>query len=110
MLPGHRPRSAGRCQLSTINCPLSVRISFQETPNPHAGKFSVGQTLVEGRSGRTYDSAGAAAAEPVARRLLAEPGVRSVFMVADFVTVTRDPAVTWSDLAPRVKAALREVL
>jgi hypothetical protein len=66
--------------------------------------------LVEGRSGRSYHSAAEAENEPLARRLLAEPGVRSVFIVADFVTVTRDPEVAWSDLTPRVKAALREVL
>ncbi len=46
----------------------------------------------------------------MAARLMAEPGVRSVFMVADFVTVTKDDAASWSDLAPRVQTALRETL
>lgn len=87
-----------------------ARIRYQETPNPNAGKFTVGRTLVEGRRGLTFDTAEAARGNPVAERLLAEPGVRSVFIVADFVTVTRDPAVSWADLAPRVQAALREVL
>jgi hypothetical protein len=41
---------------------------------------------------------------------MAEPGVRSVFMVADFVTVTKDDAASWAELAPRVQAALRETL
>lgn len=86
------------------------RIRFDETPNPQAGKFTVGRTLVEGRRGMTFDSAEAAAGDPVAARLLAEPGVRSVFIVADFVTVTKDPAAAWAELAPRVQAALREVL
>ena len=79
-------------------------------PNPEAGKFTVGKTLVEGRHGLTFDSAQAARGTPAAERLLAEPGVKSVFMVADFVTVTKDPSATWADLAPRVQAALREVL
>ncbi|HET7232285.1 MAG TPA: NifU N-terminal domain-containing protein [Longimicrobium sp.] len=86
------------------------RIRFDETPNPHAGKFTVGRTLLEGRRGMTFDSPEAAAGNPIAARLLAEPGVRSVFIVADFVTVTRDPDTTWADLAPRVQAALRQVL
>ena len=86
------------------------KVTFSETPNPEAGKFTVGRTLVKGRRGRTFDSAAAAVGDPVAARLLAEPGVRSVFIVADFVTVTREPGTPWSDLAPRVKAALREVL
>jgi hypothetical protein len=87
-----------------------AKVTFSETPNPAAGKFTVGRTLVEGRRGRTFDSPAAARGEPVAERLLAEPGVRSVFIVADFVTVTKDDAASWADLAPRVRAALREVL
>ncbi len=87
-----------------------LKIRFDETPNPQAGKFTVGRTLVEGRRGMTFDSADAAAEEPIAARLLAEPGVRSVFIVADFVTVTKDADASWADLAPRVQAALRQVL
>lgn len=87
------------------------KVTFTETPNPQAGKFTVaGRTLVEGRRGRTFDSAAAAGDDPVAARLLAEPGVRSVFMVADFVTVTKEPGAAWRELAPRVQAALRDVL
>ena len=86
------------------------KVTFSETPNPEAGKFTVGRTLVEGRSGRTFGSSEAAAGDPVGARLLAEPGVRSIFIVADFVTVTREPGAAWAELAPRVKAALREVL
>jgi len=87
------------------------KVTFSETPNPEAGKFTVaGRTLVEGRRGRTIDSAAAAEGDPLAARLLAEPGVRSVFIVADFVTVTKAPDAAWGELAPRVRAALREVL
>ena len=86
------------------------QVTFSETPNPQAGKFTVGRTLVEGRRGRTIDSVAAAEGDPVAARLLAEAGVRSVFIVADFVTVTKEPGAAWKELAPRVQAALREVL
>ena len=86
------------------------KVTFSETPNPEAGKFTVGRTLVEGRSGRTFASPAVAAGDPVAARLLAEPGVRSLFVVADFVTVTKEPDAAWAELAPRVRAALREVL
>jgi hypothetical protein len=86
------------------------KVTFEPTPNPHAGKFTVGRTLVEGRRGRTYDSVEAAAGNPIAEALLQLPGVRSVFIVADFVTVTRAPDAEWSSLAPRVTAVLRGVL
>jgi hypothetical protein len=86
------------------------RITYSPTPNPAAGKFTVGRTLVEGRSGRTYDSAEAARGVPLAEALLAEEGVASVFVVADFVTVTKTPHADWKELAPRVRAVLRAVL
>jgi hypothetical protein len=87
-----------------------AKVTFDPTPNPQAGKFTVGRTLVEGRHGRSYDSAEAAADDPVAAPLMAIPGVRGVFIVADFVTVTKAPEASWKDLAPRVQAALRGVL
>lgn len=86
------------------------KVSFENTPNPQAGKFTVGRTLVEGRHGRTYDSAGSAAGDPIAAALMALDGVRSVFMVADFVTVTKAPEASWGDLAPRVQEAIRAAL
>ncbi|HEU0015925.1 MAG TPA: NifU N-terminal domain-containing protein [Longimicrobium sp.] len=87
-----------------------AKVVFQPTPNPHAGKFTVGRTLVEGRSGRTFASAAEAAGHAVAERVFREPGVRSVFVVADFVTVTKHPEADWAELAPRLQAALRQVL
>ena len=86
------------------------KVRFQETPNPNAGKFTVGRTLVEGRRGRTFATREDAAGDPLAARLFAERGVASVFVVADFVTVTKDADASWAELAPRVQAALRDVL
>jgi len=88
----------------------AAKVRFDPTPNPHAGKFTVGRTLVEGRRGRSYDSAQAAADDPVAGPLMALDGVRGVFMVADFVTVTKAPEVSWTDLAPRVQETIRGAL
>ena len=86
------------------------KVQYDPTPNPHAGKFTVGRTLVEGRSGRTYDSAESAADDPVAAALMALEGVSGVFMVADFVTVTKAPGASWTELAPRVQDAIRAAL
>lgn len=86
------------------------KVKFDPTPNPHAGKFTVGRTLVEGRHGRTYDSAESAADDPIAAALMALEGVCGVFMVADFVTVTKAPGAAWADLAPRVQEAIRAAL
>lgn len=85
-------------------------VRFHPTPNPNAGKFVAGRTLVEGRRGRSFHSAEEAAADPLAGRLFALDGVRSLFMVEDFVTVTKDPDASWTQLVPRVVSILRDTL
>lgn len=86
-----------------------MEIRITPTPNPNAMKFTVGATLVSAGS-RTFDSAIEADRDPLAKRLFQETGVRSVFMLGNFVTVSRQPDVEWRDLIPRVERALREHL
>jgi len=84
-------------------------VRFQPTPNPNAGKFSTDRTVVQNGS-RSYFSAEQASGDPVAEALFAIPGVASVFMVADFITVTKTPDARWDELAPRVEQAIRATL
>jgi hypothetical protein len=86
------------------------RVSFQETPNPNAGKFSMDRELFDPRRGKTYADLDGAVGVPFAERLLSDPDVVSVFAVADFVTVTKRAGATWKELAPRISRALREAL
>ncbi len=85
---------------------MSRRIEFQPTPNPNAGKFVVGRTLTAPGTSRSWFSEEDAAADPLARDLMALPGVRSIFMVGDFVTVSKTDTADWADLVPRVTAVL----
>ncbi|HSJ06022.1 MAG TPA: NifU N-terminal domain-containing protein [Longimicrobiales bacterium] len=87
-----------------------MQVRFQATPNPNAGKFTVDRTLVDGRSSRSFHSPEQAAADPVAAALFELDGVASIFMVEDFVTVTKQPAADWSELVPRVTDTLERVL
>ncbi len=70
-------------------------VTIQNTPNPNALKFSVGapvgppQTFV---AGTEVDS-------EIATELLALEGVTSVFMTADFVTLSKSPTVGWDEIA-----------
>jgi NFU1 iron-sulfur cluster scaffold homolog, mitochondrial len=87
-----------------------IQVRFQPTPNPNAGKFVTDRTLVDGRSSRSFYNAEQAAADPVASALFALPGVASIFMVEDFVTVTKQSDTDWSDLIPDVTATMERVL
>jgi len=79
------------------------------TPNPNAMKFSAGRTLVEG-PGRTYHSRADASNEPLVEPLFAIPGVASVFMVADFITVIKTPDTSWDTLLPALTGTLEAAL
>ncbi len=74
----------------------------QYTPNPNALKFGVG---VEVGGPRSYVAANAGD-DPVAGELLGIEGVVSIFMTADFVTVTKAPDSDWSGITPAVTAIL----
>jgi NFU1 iron-sulfur cluster scaffold homolog, mitochondrial len=87
-----------------------MSVSFQATPNPNAGKFTVGRTLVPDNKSRSFYNAAQAEPDPIASALFQLDGVASVFMVEDFVTVTKQPEAEWSDLISRVTDTLDRVL
>ena len=87
-----------------------IQVQFQATPNPNAGKFTANRTIVEGRSSRSFHSAEQAASDALATALFALDGVASVFMVDDFVTITRHPDADWGVLIPRVIETMERAL
>lgn len=85
-------------------------VRFQPTPNPNAGKFIATRPIVEGKASRSFYNAEQAAADPVADALFGVDGVASIFMVEDFVTVTKRPDADWSELIPQVIETMERVL
>jgi hypothetical protein len=83
-----------------------MSVQFQPTPNPNAGKFTIGRPAVPAGGSRSYFTREQASADPLAAPLFEIEGVVSVFMVADFVTVTKADNADWSNLIPAVSAAL----
>ena len=76
---------------------MTPRIQFQPTPNPNAGKFVVGRNVTPAGTSRSYFSPEEAAGDALARDLMALAGVRSIFMVGDFVTISKTAAADWAD-------------
>lgn len=77
-------------------------VTSEPTPNPNAMKFTVGQPV--GGPG-TY-AQGDQPDEPYLGELLALDGVRSVFLTADFVTVSKTGESSWDEIAPAATAIL----
>lgn len=75
------------------------------TPNPNALKFTIG--------GVSFDApksfaAGTDVSDPVAASLLEIDGVTSVFMSADFVTLTKTPDSGWDEIVPLATGVLED--
>ncbi len=78
-------------------------ITVETTPNPRAMKFNVGSPVGETATATSTDGAD----ERIAP-LFDVDGVMSVFMTADFVTVTRTEDAEWDGIVPEVLAVLEE--
>ncbi len=85
-------------------------IHVDPTPNPNSLKF----TLEEGHfieSGmESFRSAEEAASHPLASKLFALPGVDNVFIMPQFLTVTKKPEADWDNLLPRIQEILQEYI
>ncbi len=85
--------------------PPNVRILPEVTPNPNAMKFTVGQTVCTTGS-FSFAVGDAPVAHPIARAVLEIEGVKTVFGVNDFVTVTKEDSVSWDGLVPHLVSAI----
>lgn len=80
-----------------------MSITVETTPNPRAMKFNVGAPV-----GETITATGPEGADERIAPLFDIDGVKSVFMTADFVTVTRNEGAAWDPIVPDVVAVLDE--
>lgn len=80
-----------------------MSITVESTPNPRAMKFNVGAPV-----GETATAVGPEGADKRIAPLFNIDGVMSVFMTADFVTVTRTEDAEWDAVVPMVVAVLQE--
>jgi hypothetical protein len=74
------------------------------TPKPNALKFVVG---VDVGGPKTFVPA-APTEDPLATTLMALPGVASVFMSADFVTLSKMPDADWDAIAAPARSLLQD--
>lgn len=81
-----------------------MTIEPHPTPNPNALKFSVG---VDVGGPQTYTPDGETD-DPAARALLDLEGVTSVFMTADFVTISKRAEADWAVITPQATRILSD--
>ena len=80
----------------------AMSVTVNPTPNPNALKFTVGAEFDTPKS----FAAGMETDDPVASDLLDIDGIVSVFMSADFVTISKSPDAFWDTIAPEATRIL----
>ena len=78
-----------------------MAVTISNTPNPNALKFTVGRDV---GGPKTF----VAGKDPLASAILAIVGVASMFMTADFVTLTKMPDASWDAIAPAAQDVLEQ--
>lgn len=84
------------------------RFQTQPTPNPNSLKItSDGPPFIENGM-ESFNSSEEAADHPLGRRLFAVSGVAGVFILPQFLTLTKTPDASWNQILPAAEVALGE--
>jgi NFU1 iron-sulfur cluster scaffold homolog, mitochondrial len=86
--------------------PFLVR-EVQPTPNPNAMKYVLDRAISDQPT--SFFDASSAKGHPVALLLFAVPGVSSLLLLGDFVTVNKKPDAKWPEITPQVKRVFASI-
>ena len=91
---------------NTVQFPQTIYAEM--TPNPVAMKFVLNSLLMK-EAGKSVEfrTQKKAEASPLAKKLFAFPYVKGVFIISNFVTVTRDESIEWYEVIPELKELIR---
>ncbi|NMM44988.1 NifU family protein [Rhodospirillaceae bacterium KN72] len=83
-------------------------IQTEQTPNPATLKFLPGRSVLGGADPLDFASPDAAAASPLAAALFDVDGVTSVFLGADFISVSKQDDREWYVMKPSILGVIME--
>jgi len=88
---------------------LPVIVYAESTPNPATMKFVANRPLVTDRTVE-YTDASQAKGSPLATELFRFPFIKGVYIAANFVTITKSPAVDWVEVMNELRDFMKEFL
>jgi hypothetical protein len=80
-------------------------LSIETTPNPNSMKLNLDERLAKGVA-ITYTNENRGDCPASIEKILAIPGVSSVFRVADFMAIQRKPTAGWEDILAQARVVL----
>lgn len=85
----------------------SFRMHAERTPNPNSIKWVLGEPIAPLGTAASFPAPVGPEVSPLAARLFAVRGVTGVFFASGFVTVTKDDAAEWMELAEPLVDAIK---
>lgn len=85
-------------------------IQVTPTPNPNSLKFTLEEGVFIGSGMESFNSPVEAESHPLGSRLFSLPGVINIFILPQFLTVTKHPAEDWDTLIPKIETAIKGYL
>jgi len=82
-------------------------LSIETTPNPNSMKLNLDETLAKGIA-ITYTHEHIGDCPTYIEKILAIPGVSSVFRLADFMAIQRKPTAGWEDILSQARVAFED--
>jgi hypothetical protein len=85
-------------------------LKISPTPNPNSLKIATDRVPFIESGMESFGAAEEAADHPLGSRLFALSGVANVFILPQFLTVTKQPAADWNVLLPQLESTLESYL
>jgi Fe-S cluster biogenesis protein NfuA len=82
----------------------------EETPNPASIKFVANKLLLVSGASADYTSLKEATDAPIVKELFQFPFVKSVFIAANFITVTKQDNIEWEDIRDELRVFITNYL
>lgn len=84
---------------------IPVEVKSEPTPNPNAMKFTLNRKVIE--HGSSTFHAGGEVTNSLAKKLFTINGVKSLFFLNNFISVSRDQSVSWDSILPKIEEVLK---
>ena len=100
--------SGGQIVLESIKRKVPISIYAESTPNPSVLKFVCNKSLVT--SSYEFESIEDAKISPLATKLFHYPFVKSVFLDANYISITKFDIVEWNDITTELREFVKSFL
>ena len=86
----------------------NVNIYLEANPNPNSLKFVTDRMLLDDGKIKDYPDVKSASNSPIAKRLFEFDYVERVFIMSNFITITKNDQVNWDDIKIELKNYIKQ--